>query len=52
MNMPGGPLDEIRDVDPRMVEIVPVEKHRLSAFAGPMSSRFAKIAETNGVGGN
>jgi uncharacterized protein YlxW (UPF0749 family) len=50
MNMPGGPLDEIRDVDPQMVEVVPVEKHRLPAFTGSTSSRFTKIAE--GTGGN
>ncbi len=50
MNMPGGPLDEIRSVDPQMVEIVPVEKHRLAAFTGSMSSRYAKIAEQKGTG--
>lgn len=46
MNMPGGPLDEIRAVDPQMVEIVPVVKHRLPAFTGSMSSKFAKTAGT------
>ncbi len=50
MNMPGGPLDEIRSVDPQMVEIVPVEKHRLAAFNGSMSSKYAKIAEPNRTG--
>jgi uncharacterized protein YlxW (UPF0749 family) len=48
MNMPGGPLDEIRDVDSQMVEIVPVEKHRLPAFTGSMASKFAKIADGTG----
>jgi uncharacterized protein YlxW (UPF0749 family) len=52
MNMPGGPLDEIRGVDPQMVEVVLVEKHRLSAYAGTMSSKYAKVAESNGTGRN
>lgn len=50
MNMPGGPLDEIRTVDPQMVEIVAVEKHRLAAFNGSMSSKFAKIVDPDGTG--
>lgn len=50
MNMPGGPLDEIRAVDPQMVEIVPVEKHRLSAFNGTTASKFAKAVESHGKG--
>ncbi len=50
MNMPGGPLDEIRAVDSQMVEIIPVERHRLSAYTGTTSSKYAKAVETNGKG--
>lgn len=50
MDMPGGPLDEIRSVDPQMVQIEMVERHRLPAYTGPMSSKYAKVAE--GKGGN
>jgi uncharacterized protein YlxW (UPF0749 family) len=48
LNMPGGPLDEIRGVDPQMVQIEVVERHRLPAFNGPMSSKYAKVAGTGG----
>lgn len=42
MNLPGGPLDEIRAVDPAMVRIEIVESHVLPAFAGSTASKFAK----------
>jgi uncharacterized protein YlxW (UPF0749 family) len=50
INMPGGPLDEIKLVDSQMVEVAIVEQHRLSAFTGSMSSKFAKIPATPGNG--
>lgn len=43
MNLPEGVLDEIRSVDPKMVSIAIVEKHRLPAFAGSTSYQFAKV---------
>lgn len=52
MNMPGGPLDEIRDVDPQMVNIELVERHRLPAFTGTTSSEYAKVAPAKRTGGN
>ena len=48
MNLPGGPLDEIRDVDSQMTEIVIVERHRLPAFTGSMTAKFSKIPTVEG----
>ena len=42
MNLPGGPLDEIRAFDPAMVRIEIVASHVLPAFAGSTTSKFAK----------
>lgn len=42
MNMPGGVLDIIREVDPAMVKIEAVERHQLPAFTASTSNRFAE----------
>lgn len=45
INMPGGPLEEIRSSDASMVAVSIVDKHRLSAFSGAMSAKYAKLPE-------
>lgn len=45
LNMPGGILDEIRDVDEAMVKIEIVEKHFIKAFTGPTTFKYGKIPE-------
>lgn len=45
MNMPGGPVEEIRIGDPNMVEITIVEAHKLGAYAGTMASKFAHLPD-------
>lgn len=45
MNMPGGPLEEIRATDPGMVAISVVEQHKLGAFSGAMGTKYAKLPE-------
>lgn len=45
MNLPGGVLDEIRDVDPEMVKIEIVEKHVFKGYTGPTSFKFGKAPE-------
>lgn len=52
INMPGGPLDEIRAVDPAMVEVALVEVHKVAAFSGTMSSKFAKLPDADRKGKN
>ncbi len=43
MNLPGGALQEIRSVDPGMVQIDSVKKHRLPAYAGATTRTFLKV---------
>lgn len=45
MNLPGGVLDDLRLTDPKMVEIVPVQKMRMPAFSGSTSFKVAKVPE-------
>lgn len=45
VNMPGGPLDEIRSSDPGMVLVNIVPEHRMPAFSGAMGSKYAKLPE-------
>ena len=47
MNLPLSVLDEIRAVDPRMVEIRKAAKLRLPAFAGSTQRKFAKVPPKN-----
>lgn len=43
LNMPGGPLDEIRRLDPNMVSVEPARSLRLPAFAGSTSVKVGKV---------
>ena len=43
LKMPGGVVDQLRQVDPRMVTIEPVKDMTLPAYSGPTSRRFAKV---------
>ncbi|MCW5937981.1 MAG: DUF881 domain-containing protein [Fimbriimonadaceae bacterium] len=43
MNLPGGVLDELRQVDPNMVEIQPVERMRLAAFSGSTTTKYITV---------
>ena len=45
MNLPGSVLDDLRQTDPNMVEIEPVQKMRLPAFSGTTSFKVAKVPE-------
>lgn len=45
MNLPGGVLDEIRQTDPKMVEIQPVDKMVLPAFSGTTTIKVAAVPE-------
>ncbi|HXH60446.1 MAG TPA: DUF881 domain-containing protein [Fimbriimonadaceae bacterium] len=50
INLPGGPLDEIRAVDPAMVALSVVERQRLNAYTGTMSSKYAQLPGTGKKG--
>jgi uncharacterized protein YlxW (UPF0749 family) len=43
MNLPGGVLGEIRESDPAMVEIEPLKKMNIPAYAGNTAKRFAVV---------
>lgn len=43
LKMPGGVVDQLRQVDPRMVTIEPVKDMTLPAYSGPTTRRFAKV---------
>jgi uncharacterized protein YlxW (UPF0749 family) len=43
LKMPGGVVDQLRQVDPKMVSIEPVKDMTLPAYMGPTSRRFAKV---------
>ncbi len=43
MNLPGGLVSEIRQSDPSMVEITPMMKVQLPAFAGTTQRKFATV---------
>lgn len=45
ISLPGGVLDEIRQTDPKMVEVQPVQKMKLPAFSGTASFKVAKVLE-------
>jgi uncharacterized protein YlxW (UPF0749 family) len=45
MTMPGGVVSEIREYDPKMVEIRPVKSLRLPAYSGSTIFKFAKVPE-------
>lgn len=45
LNIQGGIMDEFRSLDPEMVDIEIVEKHRIPAYDGPTTFRFAKLVE-------
>jgi uncharacterized protein YlxW (UPF0749 family) len=45
MNLPGGVLTELREIDPGMVVIEPAEELRVPAFDGSTTFKFSKAAE-------
>jgi len=45
MNMPGGVLAEIRQTDPRMVQIEAVSSQMLPEYVGKTTRNFAKLAK-------
>lgn len=45
MNLPGGVLDEVRQTDPKMVQVEKAEKLALPAFSGSTERKFAKPVE-------
>lgn len=45
LNLPGGPLDEIRQTDRSMVQIQRVERLLMEAYAGSMAMKFANTPE-------
>ena len=45
MNLPGGVLGEIRQSDPAMVEIEPLKKMNIPAYAGNTAKRYAVVPE-------
>lgn len=45
LNLPGGVLSEIRDLDPAMVEIAVTKKMTFKAFDGYTSRMYAKVPE-------
>lgn len=45
LTMPGGIIDELKQVNPRMVTIEPVKSMTLPAYTGPTSRKFAKVAK-------
>ncbi len=45
MNLPGGFFDELRLVDPKMVEIVPVKTVRLPAYSGSTAMKVVQVPE-------
>ncbi len=45
LNLPGGVLSEIRDLDPSMVEIAVTKKMVFPAFDGSTSRKFARVPE-------
>lgn len=45
MNLPGGILDDIRQTDPKMVEIQPIQKMRIPPFSGPTTFKIAEVPE-------
>ncbi len=47
MNLPGGPLDEVRDVDPAMVSVEPAKEMRLPQFTGSTTLKVAKVPAEN-----
>jgi hypothetical protein len=47
MTLRGGVLEEILQIDPDMVEVEIVEKHRLAAYSGTTTWRTARIPEVD-----
>ena len=45
LTMPGGIIDELKQVNPRMVTIESVKSMTLPAYTGPTSRKFAKVAK-------
>ena len=45
--MPGGVYDQLKQVDPRMVNIEPVKDMTLPAYTGPTTWRFAKVVDNS-----
>jgi len=45
LNLPGGVLSEIRDLDPAMVEIAVTKNMTFEAFDGSTSRKFAKVPQ-------
>jgi len=43
LKMPGGVVDQLLEVDPRMVTIEAVKDMTLPAYSGPTTRRFAKV---------
>jgi len=42
LNIQGGIMEEFRQLDPKMADIEPVDLHRIPAYDGPTTFRFAK----------
>lgn len=47
MNMPGGVLTELRDIDPGMVTVEPAKELSIPAYDGTTKFRFSKVPEVN-----
>lgn len=43
MNLPGGVLDEMRQIDPAMVQIESVKLHHFPAYSGPTSRHYLTV---------
>lgn len=43
MNLPGGVLDEIRQLDPAMVQIESVKQHHFPAYSGPTAKHYLTV---------
>jgi len=43
LKIPGGVIDQLKEVDPRMVDIAPVKDMTIPAYSGPTTRRFAKV---------
>ncbi len=45
LSMPGGVLDELRDIDPNMVLVEAVKSHRLPSYTGTTTLKYGKLPE-------
>jgi len=47
LKMPGGVVQQLREVDPRMIEIEPVKDMTLPAYSGSTTRRYAKPVQSS-----